>query len=117
MAMNKKEQEAMVSLRTELALAWPREKEPARINMSHLTSSTLMTAWTFSSYSRVATRGCTNGVHHNRDGTDKTKSQGAGGPWYNTERDALLAIRWQVCRDFAKALREIDRAIEQQQGV
>ena len=42
----------------------------------------------------------------------KTTTQGCGGPWYRTEREAWIACRWAVCRKMANLLADLDELID-----
>jgi len=113
MPMTKAEQAVMDSLRTELALAWPRETEPARINVQERMQQAdyveKVSAWTFNAYSGEVTQGWTSGgVHCRNIAYPDSRSRECGGPWYDTEAEAWLAMRWVVTRECAARLRRVD---------
>lgn len=68
-------------------------------------------AWTFNAYQSTVQHGCFSGLYHSVWNHTQTNSQGVGGPWYETERDAYIALRHQKEKDYAKALSEIDKKI------
>lgn len=68
-------------------------------------------AWTFNAHNSTVKHGCFSGLYHSVWNTTKTNTQGVGGPWYETELDAYIALRFQKEKDYKKALAEIDKKI------
>lgn len=131
MAMTKKEQEAFRALTQELleerAFGWPREAEPKAVNLTVFQDENpgvLFQGYTFNTHRALTgygnvrdavMKGCSKGGHavtelYNEMPT-KTTTQGPGGPWYRTEREAWLACRWELCRKVAAMLANIDERI------
>jgi hypothetical protein len=101
------------------ALAWPAYEKPERINHEEIRrlterlgygNSEAIRLWTYNAYSRRVTLGCVSRVHHSSEGA-VTTSQGQGGPWFPTEREAYQALRWAVTRSFASDLLALDKCI------
>lgn len=117
MAMNKKEQAEMERLRDELAkakaLRWPTYTKPAPIVVGYVGYKKLVTGWNAHTWNAEYSvrEGCTDGMHHNTHGTDKTTTQGPG-RFYQTRLEALRVARLEMTERFAEALARIDRAIE-----
>lgn len=68
-------------------------------------------AWTFNAYSSSVHHGCFSRVYHSTHSHEKTNSQGLGGPWYETEREALIALRIAKETEFTAALAKLDEKI------
>lgn len=66
--------------------------------------------WFYNAYSARVTLGCSDGVHHNKDG-DTTATQYAG-CMYRTKAEALRAMRHEKVREVAETLARIDKQIE-----
>lgn len=127
MGMTKAERAKMEALETELALRWPTAEEPrlmtrdeieiAKVEVQSLGRKTARVAlgWFFSCWSGCTSisQGWSDGVYHSHHNVTGDSSARGMGQMYRTEADALLAARWAMCRDHAKALRSIDlRMIE-----
>jgi len=120
MAMNKAEQAAMEALRVEAALRWPTEAEPQPMIREEIEAALVPTqngrrvakGWWFNTYSGTVERGWSSGSAHgwgNDDG--RFGSQGMG-RIYRTKSEAALALRWELCRQFAAKLRLADKMME-----
>lgn len=126
MAMNKGERTRMEELEAAVALHWPTGAEPKpmtvediKANLTH-TVPKVVGGWRsgqkvcigyyINSYNAKITRGCSNGIGHNRDGIDGTTTQNPG-CMYRTEQEAALALRWQLCRSYARELAALDKVI------
>jgi hypothetical protein len=123
MSMTKKESAAFDAIEEQLAsafsLGWPQEPEPKPMTYEEVKAlqgdswNKLITGWFMNAYfgsmhgGRSVTQGCTNGVNHDSDCTTKTSTQGMG-RMYRTRDEALLAMRWDFCRQFAKKLAWVD---------
>lgn len=125
MAMNKREQAeldtARQALASALALGWPCVLRPKSVDRETIRSATdgndLYIGWSCHVYlggsigrTWTVIQGCSNGINHCWDATDRTTTQGCG-QFYATQLDALLEARWRVCEQTAKTLAEIDLAI------
>lgn len=107
----RKRQEAEAHDRTlHAALAWPQEPCPqpfTKAEMDRLTGEMLsapVPAWTFNAYSKRVSLGCFSSIHYSTDNATKTTTQTQGGPWFATEAEARLAMRWDACREMAETL-------------
>jgi hypothetical protein len=124
MAMTKAER--METLETELAFRWPTAPEPmpmtgAEINAnledlvprdrSVIGSRKAAKGWVHNAYTATVTPAWSSGYTHGRNHTGDGGTQGMG-RIYRTEAEAALAMRWEMCRDFAKKLRAVDLLIE-----
>jgi hypothetical protein len=130
MAMNKKEQAEMQSLRDALdmarAMRWPDYPLPAPVTrawidanlvdggMRHGSPQKVARGWFYNSYFDSLSRprityGCSNGVHHETSG-DTTSTQTMG-RMYATKREALQALRIELTQRCAGILASIDRQI------
>jgi hypothetical protein len=133
MAMTKAEKAALEAAqrgeRVAYAFGWPKEAEPKQVSIKEFCEANpgmLFQGYTFNTYMvlggsmsdvRHAVRhGCAStGGHactelYNPMPT-RTSTQGAGGPWYRTEREAWIACRWAVCRKMANLLADLDEKI------
>lgn len=115
MAMTKAEKERMTELERALALSWPAFEEPKPMTLKEVKelqgyAFKPIPGWYFNAHSLRVTKGCTTAISHNTDG-DTPKSRDFG-TQYRTELDAARAMRWAVCRRFAKDLHEVDQIIE-----
>jgi hypothetical protein len=90
MVMNKAERAHVEALETRLAFAWPNEAEPQRTVMEGI-------GWDMNHYARDVYQGKRTGASQNRR------------PLYATFEEARLALRWALCREYAKQLRDVER--------
>lgn len=130
MVMNKSEKKAMEDALTCAALRWPTEAEPEPMTIAEIerclivlplkggeTSSRMMQregalGWSMNSYTGYVEPAWANRLYHGRGHyASATASQGIG-RMYSTKREAILAMRWEVCREVAKRLRDIDKRLE-----
>jgi hypothetical protein len=114
--MNKAEKQAMADLQTELALRWPRYEAPKRVHPTVTRyNEPLFVAWTFNAYSKEVKQGCSSGAggRHSIRSTIKTDTQNGAPPegWYETQIDAMKAMRVVVSKRCAEELAGIDRKI------
>jgi len=111
--MNKPEKAMVEQLRTEAAFRWPTEAEPVPKPVPAYPDK--MEGWDFNMYTSQVEREWSEGSRHGRfwDGKRMGGAQG-GKRLYRTERDALVALRWALCRKMANDLRAVDRRIEVQ---
>lgn len=123
--MNKKEQAAFDKAQADLAaayaLSWPTEPEPQPMTQPELheeakkSASGLFVGWWINDYSILSRgsigqgfgQGCSNGHNHCRSYIHKTTTQNCG-TFYRSKREAILALRWQVCRFVAGQLAKLD---------
>lgn len=112
MAMNKAEQLAFSLLKTELAFRWPTEAEPDRTVLPP-SGGGKVTGWNFNAHTGEVEEYWTCAVSHGRfyQGKEMTGSQG-GRSLYATRREALVAMRWEMCWQMAGKLRAVDAMIE-----
>jgi hypothetical protein len=117
--MNKKEQAALAQLEKELGIAkafqfkeyvlTPINVETASKRLGNCDG--VVVAWYANTYNGSVSEGCFNRVNHCSSRSDKTTTQGQGGPWYETKREALMAVRLVKQRAYAEDLARIDREI------
>ena len=119
--MTKKEQkqfdEALKSARESRSLCWPCVPEPNPVDIKAelhgKPCGTLYVGWWFHVYlglQGTPTRfgkGCTDGIHHSKSRTDRTDAQTMG-RFYASRKDAILAARWELCRQIASILAALD---------
>lgn len=121
MKTKQRKSESPVEVIDTAALCWPIEPEPQPMNISEKREGkpwgSLLVGWWINAYCAIGStgsvynaigQGCTNSVHHSTWSTTKTDSQNCG-RFYATKKDAILALRWEVCRKFAKTLSQIDK--------
>lgn len=122
MAMNKLEKARVDMLEKELrvvkALRFA-DYNPAKIDIMEATTgkdwNTVSRGWAFNVHSLRVWQGWFRSSSHGewpRDPERSISSQGCGGPWYVTRRDALMALRIQLTNKFAETLAAIDEQIE-----
>jgi hypothetical protein len=91
---------------------------PAKIDIMEATTgkdwNTVSRGWTFNVHSLRVWQGwfrsSSHGTWPREEGN--SASQGCGGPWYVTRRDALMALRIQLTNRYAETLAAIDEQIE-----
>lgn len=122
MAMTKKEQSEMESLREQLrlakALCWPTSPKPVSISHDNLREWSRHDdepqigwfGWGWDGGFKVS-KGCSGGTTHSKTCTDKTTSQG-GGRMFTSRDEAYLMARWEVCEATAKLLAQLDKEWE-----
>lgn len=113
MAMNKVEKAYLTSLETELGLGWPREAEPARtVRPEDTRRPEGAEGYDFNEYTFKVDRFWTTQTSHGRFYEGKrTSGSREARAIYATEREALVAMRWAVCRKMAAELRRIDERL------
>lgn len=99
------------------ALAWPTEPEPQPVDTAKELEGkpfgTLYVGWWmnhhratgYGSIQSTIGQGCCDTIHHSDRSTTRTDSQDTG-RFYATKTDAVLALRWELCRQFAKILHQ-----------
>lgn len=127
MSMNKAEKAEMEALRVRCALAWPPiPPKPIDLDVARAGAGVeYLHLWWVNDRSGLVGVGVTNGHHHStRDHTDTAMAnryrggshvslaQGAGGPWFASEVDALQALHHAVALDCAKRLAGIAARVE-----
>ena len=112
--MTKAEQAAMQDLRVRAALGWPQYEKPSPMQLQP-DMRKLVVGWHMNAYTGEVGQGCTNGYNHCRHSTTKTSTQGAGRFW-DTELEALQALRWEMSERFASDLQKIDARIAKAQS-
>lgn len=113
MTMNKSEKALVEHLRTELAFRWPVEADPRPQDVPTHPNETQ--GWSFNAYNRQITQEWSGASRHGHfyDGRKIGASQG-GVRLYATRREALLALRWELCRLASRQLFAIDQLIERE---
>jgi len=121
MAMNKKEQAAFEALQRELLMAKAfRFTEPVKRDVVPPSSMGLNKGWDYNSYigghggPRVDVA-CTSAVHHAFGNNTKTDTQQPR-YLYSTKLLALRALRYDVEKQVANILADIDEQIEQEKA-
>lgn len=116
MAMNKAERQAhekaIGDLAAAKALSWPSYAYPERMTPTEDSWAAPMVGWWLNLYSARVGQGCFSRGAHSTGSTTKTNTQGTGGPWFASEREALMALRIAKTEEFARRLAVIDKAIE-----
>lgn len=122
MSMTKAEKERLANaerrLGVAMALHWPIDPKPEPVDVQKELKGaeygTLYVGWWINSYASwswcvrdAIGQGCSNGTNHSSSSTTKTSTQGPG-CFYATETEALLALRWELCEEFAKKLAALD---------
>lgn len=122
MPMTKAEKAEMDNLRAARdmarALRWPEYAEPAPIPREEIRAFVghscddrkVMQGWFANHHYGALTLGCSNGINHNRQGTERLSTQGPG-TMYRTKMDALRVIRLAMTTEFARKLAKIDAEI------
>lgn len=121
MAMTKAEQKRMADLESDLVLAkalrWP-DYKPLRLDAAAIAAAKdwgdVTAAWWFNAHNLSVGDGCFSSNAHSTHGITKTTTQQVGGPWFETKRDALMALRIEMTMDAAKKLARIDALIAQE---
>lgn len=121
MAMNKLEKLRVDMLEKELrvikALRFA-SYNPAKIDIMEATTgkdwNNVSRGWAFNVHSLRVWQGWFRSSSHGTWPREKGNiaSQGCGGPWYVTRRDALMALRIQLTNRYAETLAAIDEQIE-----
>lgn len=112
MAMTKAEKARVEELETLLAFRWPTEAEPQRTVRAE-SSSDQVEGWDFNAYNGSVDRKWTTTVSHGAFYNGKpTGASQSGIALYATEDDALVALRWKMCREMAAKLRNVDQRLE-----
>lgn len=114
MAMTKAERAEMEALKVQLALHWPTEAEPPPGPRPEIGGR--VEGWMFNAYTRSVEKAWSTSFSHGTfwRGKPSLGSQGAASLYFS-ERDALIALRWALCRQMAAQLRGIDHLIERAQ--
>lgn len=119
MAMTKKESahvDALIKALAEArALRFPDYAEPSRLEAKP--DQRPAEGWILNAYTGRVSKGWFTSYSHGdgparSDGSYRSGSQGMGGPWYATKRDALQALRLAKTNEFARLLAAIDMQID-----
>lgn len=128
MAMTKAEKAEFDRIRTHAALRWPMAAEPVPMTKEEILAGLSEVEVTNSSWekTRKVAVGWRENAHNGRvervwstghtcgtlfDGKLSGGSQGMG-TMYRTKAEAILAMRWDMCRDFARKLFAVDQMLE-----
>ena len=115
MAMNKAEKALVEELKTQAALRWTTPVSP---DVPPPDGEGLRKGFLFNEYlggPRVD-KACSSSVHHSFGIDDKTTSQGSR-HLYSTRLRALRALRYEVEKQCAKMLRQIDAQVEAEEAL
>ena len=112
MAMNKAEQAAFEALERDLAFRWPTVAEPEPMPVP-AGADGYVDGWVFNSYSAAVERRWSTAVVNGGFVGDKRSSHASqrGVRLYRTEADAYIAMRWQMCREMAAKLHNVDKRL------
>lgn len=128
MAMTKAERAHLEVVETELAFRWPGAPEPSPMTRDEIVSGLVdvtprdqsigrgkrkvALGWVHNAYSMRVEPAWSNGINHGRGNhTGDGGSQGMG-RLYRSKSEAALAMRWEMCREFARKLRSVDIIIK-----
>lgn len=109
MAMNKKEQEYVESLKIKLALRFT-EKVDCDVEITEEWGE-VVNGYSFNLYAQRVEKSCSSRTAHSLYEWDKTSSQRPI-KQYSSRLRALKAMRYAMEMQFAEDLREIDKIIE-----
>lgn len=128
MAMNKAEQALVESLRVEAAFRWPTAAEPKPMTRDEIQAAFVdlppsksvkrhylqraALGWSFNAYSASVDATWSTGSMHGSGHEDNGSATQGMARLYRTQVDACVAMRWAMCREFAKKLRSVDAQIE-----
>ena len=123
MAMTKAERAEFEQIATEAALRWPTEAEPQPVTLEHIKAHLVQVTprdqsihknklvyqgWVMNAYSGVVEHAWSDGLYHGRGNWTGDSSSQSMGQLYATKREAIIAMRWAMCREMAKRLRAVD---------
>lgn len=128
MAMTKAEKARVEELETLGAFRWPTEVEPSPMTREEIEAAKVEVlpadrsyssrhrrvalGWFQNSYNGRVEKGWSDGIGHGRGNWTGDHGAQQMGRMYRTEADALVAMRWEMCRDMAKKLRKVDQQLE-----
>lgn len=109
MAMTKSEKARVEELERELAFRWPTVAEPIP---QDIPTKGETEGWLFNAHNASATHAWSKSYMHGTyyNGKRLGASQ-QGVRLYRTKADALIALRWAMCREFARKLYAVDQAL------
>jgi hypothetical protein len=113
MALTKAEKIERERLLTELSFRWPTEPDP--VSMVVPTYPDSVEGWRYNFYSCSVDRVWVAEGRYGYIGKAGTRSLSAHRESvraYATEREAWIALRWAMCREYAGYLRALDRRID-----
>lgn len=89
----------------------PRWRNPREINVEaeakKIGFGDVRPAYTFNAHAKRVDHGCFSRISHSTRTHEETTSQGLGGPWYDSDRDAARALILELDRLHRKAVAEI----------
>ena len=119
-------QRAAYAAKLQAALAWPSFPEPQPLDDAERDSllasvresqkTALVVAWTYNAYAHEVLKGCFSGNQHSTRSHTRTTTQGSGGPWFVTRKDAAEALAWEIARNCARTMLHATSYIEQQRS-
>lgn len=122
MAMNKAERAKLEELKTALAFRWPTEAEPTPLTFDEIKDNAkqvsgswmkVVTGWDYNSYNQRVFPAWSSTISHGEGDPSSDRGSQQPGRIFVTEEDAYVALRWDMCRDFAKRLRAVDVRLEE----
>lgn len=131
MAMTKSEKARVEELETALAMHWPAYPMPAPMTRQEIEaelqpltprdqsvtrgSRVAALGWFYNKHTGLVSQGWSSGhLHNTHNITGDSASQGCG-RMFRTHREAAMALRLEMSRDFAAKLAAVDRLIAGQQ--
>lgn len=130
MAMTKAERAQFEEMQTALSMHWPSYPSPVQMTREEIQDSLVdiprrdrsvpaygnsrkaAIGWFYNAYSGTLTKGWSDGYHINRNSQYGDGASMAGGdPMFKTRKEAAMALRLDMTREFAKKLAAIDRII------
>lgn len=127
MAMTKAEKARVEELETALALCWPSYPMPAPMTREQIEAAKVTVTpkdspmtrhraqiaigWFYSSYNGDLSQGWSDGMYHSRHNITGDSATQNMGQMYRTRREAAMALRIEMSRNFAKKLAAVDRII------
>lgn len=127
MPMTKAEKARLEELEVALALCWPAYAEPSPMTRGEIEAAKvevkpndspmnrhrtrIALGWFHNAYNSDLTQGWSDGMYHSRHSTTGDHASQHMGRMYRTKREAAMAMRLEMSRDFARKLAAVDRVI------
>jgi hypothetical protein len=120
--MTKAEKAEYERVATEAALRWPTEAEPQPVTTEYIKANLeevspragrlgvreVFKGWVFNCAGSRVEPAWSNGFLHGWGNWTGDSASQTMGRLYRTEREATLAMRWEMCRQMAERLRSVD---------
>lgn len=109
MAMTKAEKAYMENLERDLSFRWPTVPEPERMPLPS-NGADVVDGWDFNTHTGFVEQCWSTSINHGSwyNGERMKHGRRDGQRLYATRADALIALRWALCREFARKLRDVD---------